>query len=208
MLVTAVEPLDKNRSKVFLDQEFAFVLYKGELRLFRIAVGSVLPEEDYCKIMSEILPLRAKKRAMNLLMKREYTEYKLREKLREGAYPERIIEEALEYVRSFRYIDDERYAADFISDHADARSRRRMEQDLSARGISGEVIQRAYEKWQQSGGEQDEIAMMRKLLEKRKFDPDTASREERARTAQFLIRKGFPWEKVRRVLDFGGCEEC
>ena len=77
-----------------------------------------------------------------------------------------------------------------------------------SRGISGEVIQRAYEKWQESGGEQDEIAMMRKLLEKRRFDPDTASREERARTAQFLIRKGFPWEKVRRVLDFGGCEEC
>ncbi|MGN0424848.1 MAG: regulatory protein RecX [Acetatifactor sp.] len=206
--MTAVEPLGKTRSKVFLDQEFAFVLYKGELRLFRIAVGSVLSEEDYCKIMSEILPVRAKKRAMNLLMKREYTEYKLREKLREGEYPDRIIDEALEYVRSFRYIDDERYATDFFSDHADLRSRRRMEQDLSARGISGEVIQRAYEKWQESGGEQDEIAMMRKLLEKRKFDPNTASREERARAAQFLIRKGFPWEKVRRVLDFGGCEEC
>lgn len=204
LLVTAVEPLDKNRSKIYLDQEFAFVLYKGELRLFHITVGSELSEGDYGKIMSEILPTRAKKRAMNLLMKREYTECRLYEKLREGEYPEHIIREALDYVKSFRYVDDERYALDFISNQAEDRSRRRMEQDLLARGISGEIIQRAFEKWQEVGGEQDETAMMHRLLQKRHFHPETASREERERTAQFLIRKGFSWEKVRQVLDPDG----
>ena len=37
-----VVELDKKRSKVFLDGEFAFVLYKGELRDYKIKVGNEL----------------------------------------------------------------------------------------------------------------------------------------------------------------------
>ena len=34
--VTKIEDLDKKRSKVYLDEEFAFVLYKGELSQYHI----------------------------------------------------------------------------------------------------------------------------------------------------------------------------
>ena len=47
MLVTQVTELSKSRSKVYIDQEFAFVLYKGELRLYHIKEGQQLSEEDY-----------------------------------------------------------------------------------------------------------------------------------------------------------------
>ena len=67
MLVTQVTELSKSRSKVYIDQEFAFVLYKGELRLYHIKEGQQLSEEDYRTIMQEVLPKRAKLRAMNLL---------------------------------------------------------------------------------------------------------------------------------------------
>ena len=73
MLVTQVTELSKSRSKVYIDQEFAFVLYKGELRLYHIKEGQQLSEEDYRTIMQEVLPKRAKLRAMNLLQGREYT---------------------------------------------------------------------------------------------------------------------------------------
>ena len=67
MLVTQVTELSKSRSIVYIDQEFAFVLYKGELRLYHIKEGQLLSEEDYRTIMQEVLPKRAKLRAMNLL---------------------------------------------------------------------------------------------------------------------------------------------
>lgn len=51
MLVTQVTELSKSRSKVYIDQEFAFVLYKGELRLYHIKEGEPLKEEDYRTIM-------------------------------------------------------------------------------------------------------------------------------------------------------------
>ena len=36
MEITAVEPLDKRRSKIFLEEKIAFVLYRGELRTYQI----------------------------------------------------------------------------------------------------------------------------------------------------------------------------
>ena len=101
MKVTQIVEISKTRSKIYIEQEFAFVLYKGELRLYHVREGEELSEENYFKIMEEVLPKRAKLRAMNLLKDREYTTAQLRTKLRQGFYPENIIEEALSYVSSF-----------------------------------------------------------------------------------------------------------
>ena len=51
MLVTQVTELSKSRSKVYIDQEFAFVLYKGELRLYHIKESEELRPEDYRTII-------------------------------------------------------------------------------------------------------------------------------------------------------------
>lgn len=204
MRVTAVEELTKSRSKVYLDGQFAFVLYRGELRSYRVREGEELAAEDYSEIMERILPKRAKLRAMNLLKSREYTESRLRSKLKEGLYPEKVIAEALNYVASFHYIDDLRYAVTYITAHERTRSRRRIEQDLTARGIGREVLESAWAQWEAEGGSQDEAAMIEKLLEKRKFSPESADFKERQRTCSFLVRKGFSAEAVRKAVGVGG----
>lgn len=200
MRVTAVEELSKSRSKVYLDGEFAFVLYRGELRLYHVQEGEELAGEDYSEIMERLLPKRATLRAMNLLKSREYTESRLRSKLKEGLYPEKAIAEALRYVASFHYTDDLRYAVTYITDHECTRSRRRIEQDLIAKGIGRETMERAWAKWEADGGCQDEEAMIEKLLEKRRYDPENADFKEQQRTYSFLLRKGFSAEAVRRAM--------
>ena len=114
-VVTDLVELDKKRYQVYLDEEFTFVLYKGEVRKYKIVVGKPLAQAAYQELVQEVLPKRAKLRAMNLLTKRPYTEKKLRQKLVEGKYPEDIIDIALAYVKSYGYIDDEAYARDYIS---------------------------------------------------------------------------------------------
>ncbi len=200
MQITQIEELTKARSRVWIDNAPAFVLYKGELRRCQIEENGELPEETYRVILEEILPKRAKLRALNLLKDREYTTAQLRAKLRQGSYPEQIIEEALEYVASYHYTDDLRYAVQYIFCHEDNRSRRRIEQDLQSKGISAATIQAAWNAWEEQGGSQDETEMMRRLLEKRHYDPDTADFAERQRQAAFLVRRGFPIDSVRRIL--------
>lgn len=204
MIITAIEEINKSKSKVFLDGEFAFALYKGELREYRMEVGGPLSEAAYEEILHKVLPKRAKLRAMNLLQKREYTEMQLRRKLVEGFYPEECIEEALAYVASFHYTDDLRYAVSYIEDHEDSKSRLRMEQDLMAKGISKNVLEQAWLEWEEKGGSQNEEKMIRALLEKRHFDAESADFSEIQKQYAFLMRKGFSGEAVRKVLR--GCE--
>ncbi len=200
MKVTAFEELSASRSKVYIDGEFAFVLYKGELRSYRLRAGEEIAQKDYDEIMKEVLPKRAKLRAMNLLAKREYTERQLRDKLKAGYYPQRVIEEALAYVAGFHYTDDLRYACDYIMGHEDTRSRRRIEQDLLGKGIDRDVLEQAWSRWEEQGGRQDDAAMIQALLKKRGYDVEKAERKERQRTYSFLVRKGFSGDAVRKAL--------
>lgn len=202
MKVVQVEEISKSRSKVYLEQETMFVLYRGELRSFHIQEGSEMTEQDYRTIMEEILPKRARLRSMNLLKSRDYTSEQLRQKLRQGYYPESIIEDAVSYVQSFHYVDDFRYAVDYITGHEKSRSHRRIEEDLLRKGISKEIIKSAWLEWEALGGEQDELAMIRQLLEKRHYQPEEADWKERQRTYAFLARKGYSGEQIRKVLNW------
>ena len=203
MRVTHIEELSKSRSRIFIDSEFAFVLYKGELRLYHVAVGEELSLEDYRTITEQVLPKRAKLRAMNLLKNREYTTRQLYDKLKQGDYPEKAIREALEYVESFHYTDDLRYAVSYISGHETVRSRRRIEQDLLNRGIDRETLEQAWQEWEAQGGIQDEQSMIKELFRKRGYDPESAGLKEMQRMGAYLMRRGFSGENVRKVLFTG-----
>lgn len=200
MIVTQILELSKARSKVYIDQEFAFVLYKGELRLYHVREGQEITREDYSIITQEVLPKRAKLRAMNLLTKREYTEEQLRKKLHQGFYPEPVIEQAIEYVRSYHYIDDSRYALSYINFHESSRSRRRIENDLQNKGVHKDTIQRAWMEWEEMGGKRDELSMIQKLLEKKRYDAEHADYKEKQRIYAFLMRRGFQSDLISKAL--------
>lgn len=137
---------------------------------------------------------------MNLLKTRDYTREQLRLKLKQGFYPDEIIEEALAYVASFRYIDDLRYAQDFINCSHTYKSRRRIENDLRTKGVSQDTIVKAWERWEDAGNEQDEEEQIRALLIKKHFDAGQADRKEIQRMYAFLARRGFDADKIRKVL--------
>ena len=200
MIVTGIEEVSKSRSKICIDGEFAFVLYKGELRHFHLREGEEISTADHEQIMKEILPKRAKLRAMNLLLKKNYTNAQLSAKLKEGGYPEEIVQYALDYVGSFHYVDDLRYAIDYIICHEKNRSRARIEQDLRAKGIDKEVMAQAFRQWEEEGGGQDEEQMILALFKKRGFDPETATPSQRQREYGFLMRKGYSPERVRSAV--------
>ena len=68
---------------------------------------------DSSDIQTEVIR-QAEKKALRLLTVSDRTEHQLREKLREGGFPPEAVDAAVEYVRSFHYVDDRRYAESFI----------------------------------------------------------------------------------------------
>ena len=65
MMVTKIEEINNKKVRVFIDNEFAFVLYKGELRLYKVKEGEEICDEAYSEIVEKVLPKRAKLRCMN-----------------------------------------------------------------------------------------------------------------------------------------------
>ena len=132
-------------------------------------------------------------------MSRAYTEHQIREKLRQGFYPETVIDEALEYIKSFHYIDDRRYVKDYIVYHCESRSRGRIEQDLCRKGIGRDLIRVVYEEDLEEELP-DETVLIKKLLQKKNYDRDHADYQERQKMGAFLYRKGFSLEKIEKIL--------
>ena len=123
MTVTKIEPLSKTRYKVYLDGQFAFTLYKGELSRYHIAEESVI-EDDIYDSLQQIITKRAKLRAMHLLSDMGRTESQLRTKLKQGGYAEDAVEAAIRYVKSFGYINDVEYARSFIDSRKDGKAKK------------------------------------------------------------------------------------
>ncbi len=140
---------------------------------------------------------RAKARAMNFLNKMGRTESQLREKLLQGDYPEDVIDEVLDYVKSFGYVDDENYAESFILGRKERKSRWELWMLLEQKGVAPEVIDRAFESCYNS---EDTEAAIRGLMRKRKYDPETADRKETQKFMNYLVRKGFQCDDIRAVF--------
>ena len=195
MTVDRLEPLDKQRSKVFVDGDFAFVLYRGELRRFRIREGEALPEEVRHEILDEILPKRARERALHYLQAQPRTEWEVVSKLRQGLYPEEIIGETLEFLRRYRYVDDEEYVRNYVEVTGGRKSRPEVFRFLSGKGVSRELMKTVYEELCP-----DTREAIRKILEKRHYNPEQATQEEKRKTAAYLIRRGFSYDEVAECL--------
>lgn len=195
MTVTGIVPLDKRRSKVFLEEDFAFVLYKGEIRRYHIEEGGELPEETYREIMTLIICKRARERAVNLLKNSDKTELELRRKLRDGFYPEEAIDGALKMLKNYRYVDDESYAARYVENQGSRKSRRQLSFDLERKGIDRDTISQLLE-----GNPVDEEAQIRAFLKKKHYEPGQMEQKDVAKLAAALGRKGFPFGVIRKVM--------
>lgn len=200
MIVTDIAEQSASKVKIEIDGEFAFVLYKGELRKYGIKSGEPIPAAVYEEITLRVLPKRAALRCMNLLKSRDYTVAQLRTKLRQGGYPETAMESAIAYVASFGYVDDLRYAEEFIRCSQETKSRRRIDCDLQRKGISPDTVKQAWENWQKQGNAQDEEEQIRRLLAKKHYDREHADRKEMQKIYAFLARRGFDLENIRKVL--------
>lgn len=197
MLVTKIEAVTKTKYKVFLDEQFAFVLYKGELSRYYIKDEAEVTPEVYAKIREEVVLKRAKLRVMHLLQDMDRSEEQLRLKLKQSLYTEDIIEAALQYVKSFGYIDDSNYARRFVESRKKTKSKKEIYAALCQKGIDKYTIQEALELCYKDVDEKDAI---QKLIEKKHVEIDNMSDKEKKKICEYLMRKGFRYDDICRVI--------
>ena len=197
MVITQMDSFGKDKLLITLDKEISFCLYQKEVHHLQLEPGAELTDTLYQEIRKEILIPRARKRTMYLLEKMDRTEAQLREKLRQGRYPEDIIENAIAYVKGFHYVDDLRYAESYVRCYSQSKSRRLLCQELVGKGVPRDLIEQALEEEYET---EDESAKIVRWLEKKHYSAEEADPKQRQRMYQFLLRKGFRSGDVLRLL--------
>lgn len=204
LLVTEVIPREKGKTSIRFDNGMEVLLYKGEVRKLGLQEQTVISREKYDEIIYEILGTRAKKRAMFLLERMDRTEHQLRDKLMQNGYPAVCVDLAIDYVKKYHYIDDLRYATNYISYQQKRKSRQKLKIDLLTKGIDKNVIEQALDE----AFDSDEQIKIRQLLEKKHYDPKECDRKEKQKTYQYLMRRGFKGSDILHVMKiWDGYEE-
>jgi regulatory protein len=197
VVVVSIEPVGKGKVRVTFDNGTSCLLYRGEMRAFAIHESAELSETQYESFFRDVIGKRAKKRAMHLLEQMDRTEEQLRRKLLLNEYPPSCVDDAIDYVKAYHYLDDYRYACNFIRYSQERHSRQQLKLKLLQKGVARELIDRAMEEEYES----DESEQIRALLKKRRYDPEHADENERRRTYQFLLRRGFASSDILKLLD-------
>lgn len=194
--ILQVEPLGKGKNRVTFDNGTVCLMYRSEMRGFSVTEGGYITEEAFEKLLSEVIGKRAKKRAMHILEQMDRTEKQLREKLLSNEYPLGCIDDAIAYVKKFHYLDDYRYACNFVRYSGERMSRGQLMQKLLAKGVSRDLIEQAIEEEYQA----DELEQIQKILLKRKYEQKQNDQKEMQKTYQFLLRRGFKSSDILKVM--------
>ena len=197
MQITDIKSVSKTKFKVYLDGQFAFTLYKGELFRYRIQEDGELSEEVYQEIREKVVLKRAKLRAMHLLNDMDRTESQLRTKLLNGDYPADIVDEAIAYVKSFGYINDDSYIRRFIESKRNSKSKKEIYALLMKKGVDMERVREILSEYYSA---EDSLNAIRDLLRKKRYDPKSATDQEMRKIYGYLARKGFGYEDIRQVI--------
>lgn len=205
MVVENIESVTKNRSQIILDNGERIILYKGELRMLGIRIGKEMSQDTYSQIMDVVLPRRAKVRMLALLKQRDYTAYQISKKLLDAGYPSRVVDIALEYVKSYGYINDKRYVEQYIYEKQSSKSRKEIYQKLATKGIDRELLDASFKAAYEDYNEQeerrfDEKNLIIKTLRKRGFSGNE-SYEDKQKLLAYFYRRGFSVDDVYRAME-------
>lgn len=196
MLVTKIQAVTKQKYRIELDGQPAFVVYKGELSRYGIKEGHEILQPVYEELVGQVLTKRAKLRAMHLLESMDRTRAELEKKLQSSEYPREAVAEALAYVESFGYLDDKRYARHYVECKKEGRGKARLKMELAQKGVDRNIIEEVLDEAKLD----DCRDTIRELVGKRRRGDGPMDDRERQRIYGYLMRKGFSSSDILSVL--------
>ncbi len=138
--------------------------------------------------------------AINGLARRAYSVYEMRTYLERRAEDKDVVKGILDRLKKLDYLDDARYARQFVRVHTELRTQGpfRIARDLRARGVPDRHIEAALA---ERSAESNEGALVRERLERRIQSLRGPLDERRvASLYRSLLRAGFSADTIRREL--------
>lgn len=204
MKITAIEPQQRSaeRVNVHVDGAFRLALALELLLGAGLHVGDEVSEAQLAELAQRDVGWKAREAAYHLLAFRPRTAAELRQRLRRKEYPPEVVEEVVAALLANGLVDDAAFAGMFVRDRVrlKPKGRRRLVQELRAKGVDAETADAAVaQAW--AGGGVDETQLAREAAAKWAARRGEDAEAARRRLYAFLARRGFGSDAIRVVLE-------
>ncbi len=203
MKITSIEPQTrrKKRFNIYVDGEFFCGLSQETIIRKSLKIGQKLTKKSVEKLLFEDQYSKAFNKALRFLGYRMRTKKEIKNKLEEKDFHPKIIEKVIKELKKENLLNDKEFARSWI------RTRKALKpsgtymikKELQQKGISNAIIKEVIDK-ELSEEEQLKIAL-NAALKKKPIYQKLPKREFNQKISQFLARRGFPWNIIKKVLD-------
>ena len=204
MKITRIEPQKNHaeRLNVHVDGAFRLALAAEIVVAEHLRVGDELSEARLAELEGRDQAWKAREAALHLLAFRPRTAAELRRRLREKGYAPEIVDPCVERLGEIGVVDDSSFAEMFVRDRVRLRphGKRRLTQELRAKGVDGEMAQAAIEGVMERENT-TETDLARQAAAKWRPKSGEDPQASRRRLYGFLARRGFGTEAIMAVLN-------
>ncbi|MBQ8317774.1 MAG: regulatory protein RecX [Lachnospiraceae bacterium] len=138
-------------------------------------------------------------KAVNLLTFKDRTVKELEDKLKEKGYNSGEIDEAIDKLSYYGYLNDENYALSYIKDNASKKGVRLLIKELQDKGVDKFIIDDVIEEYIDADTI-DENAVISNIVNRRFYNVNFNDDKVRRRVINYLLRRGFRYDSVKAVL--------
>ena len=146
---------------------------------------------------------RGKSYLMHLVSRSAKTDYEIRQKLRRSDYNDDIIDQVIEFGKTYEFIDDQSYAIQWLKSCASRKSYGKIKcnQELKKKGIDTEIINEQVESFFNKEEISEYQIAMDYLCKKRHMIKGKEHYQQKQKASRILYQRGFSMDIINLVID-------
>ena len=187
----------KKQVRVFVDSLFAFSIANELAVVNRLQVGQSLSADRIEELKKADLSQNCMEAAVHYLSYRPRSESEVRQRLRRRGFDSRTVEEVIAKLKDRRLIDDVAFSEYWRNNRLSfsPRSARLINLELRQKGVAAETANEAV------GDLNDENSVYEAGLRRARRLTALDYEDFRSRLYDYLVRRGFSYEKIKHAVD-------
>jgi len=197
MTITEIKKQKKgSRYSIFLDGEYAFSLQDEIIVKNKLKLGDELGSKRVEELKLQDGDLTAFDKALSILEKTMKTEKGVRDYLKEKEYLKPTIDNVVEKLKEYGYLDDGVYVENYIRTYTHSKGKKKIKYELLTKGIKESIINEKLENIDDENEIENCKALAKKYLKNKELDLKT-----KQKLYTHLSTKGYDFSVIKSVSE-------
>ena len=188
-----VQKNHKDRVNIFVDDEYYTSMFLDTAVKYGIKKDIEIDEDDLKKYLIESEQNLAFNKAFKYMDTALKTSKQMREYLKKKGYDNLIIDNVIEKLKEYKYIDDRLFAESYVNTYKSKYGKAMLKNKLLQKGVSKEIAEEFL------GDFESNEEVIDKLLRK-KIGGKVLDNELKVKCVRFLASRGFSFDEINSAI--------